>query len=546
MKHKNLSQSLPLSIVIFLMCVICLLGCRKEQEWHAFHYDSMRTSSQPKSTALSDPAKVPNLAVRWTWTAPAPGPGGNAGFRASPVVNDNIVYIGNGNGFFYALNGDTGALLWQYPPAGSPALVTQFQCNPSSYGIASSASITDINGTDAVIFAAPDQSIGMHLGDGRLFALNAKTGAEIWKSPLIARLTGLTSGSKTEFHENIGYSSPVVFNNHVYVGIGDQCDNPIQKGRVVAVRLDTGAIDPAFSYCSTGTCGDATRGGGVWSPVSGAGQNVYMTTGNTKSGSPTEPSPNNGLSMIKLDQNSGAIIWKFQPVPWILDGDPDWSAGATIMSTSCGKVVISTMKDGWTHALDDGPTVPGPPSRRWTFPPATIPFTPGDGTTHGDTRYMRGGAAWGDVYIAMNGGLNLTVSGVLGGYRRLHAFNVCAAEADRLRWLIDVPGTSPPNPFQRYYLGHPTVTNGIVYVGTDLGHLVVIADPSLVPAAGFRCSNPDVTNANCIASGYKFVPQPAVLKDIPLSGRMVYNEPALANGRVYIATEGNNVYMLSP
>jgi outer membrane protein assembly factor BamB len=321
----------------------------------------MRTSSQPNSTALSDPVKVPNLAVRWTWTAPAPGPGGNAGFRASPVINDNIVYIGNGNGFFYALNGDNGALLWQYPPPGSPALVTQFKCNPSSFGIASSATITDINGTDAVIFAAPDQSIGMHLGDSRLFALNAKTGAEIWKSPVIARLTGLNSGSKTEFHENIGYSSPVVFNNHVYVGIGDQCDNPIQKGRVVAVRLDTGAIDGAFTYCSTGTCADSTRGGGVWSPVAGAGQNVYITTGNVKSGDPTEPSPNNGLSMIKLDQNSGAIIWKFQPVPWVLDGDPDWSAGATIMSTSCGTVVISTMKDGWTHALNDGPDVPGPP-----------------------------------------------------------------------------------------------------------------------------------------------------------------------------------------
>ena len=90
------------------------------------------------------------------------------------------------------------------------------------------------------------------------------------------------------------------------------------------------------------------------------------------------------------------------------------------------------------------------------------------------------------------------------------------------------------------------MTNGILFVGTDQGHLVVIADPSLAPAAGFRCSNPDVSNVNCIASGYKFVPQPAVLKDIPLSGRMVYNEPVLANGRVYVATEGNNVYMLSP
>jgi glucose dehydrogenase len=262
MTSKDHPTLMTLSIGMLLL--FCFAGCRREQEWHSFHYDSRRTSNQPNSSALSDPAKVPGLAVRWTWTAPAPGPGGQAGFRASPVIHDNIVYIGNGNGYFYALNGDTGALLWQYPAASSPPLLTQFQCNPSSYGIASSATITKIKGNDAVIFAAPDQSIGMHLGDSRLFALDAKTGAEIWKSPVIARLTGLTFGSKTEFHENIGYSSPIVFKNHVYVGVADQCDNPIQKGRVVAVKLETGAIAPAFSYCSTGTCTDSTRGGGVW------------------------------------------------------------------------------------------------------------------------------------------------------------------------------------------------------------------------------------------------------------------------------------------
>jgi outer membrane protein assembly factor BamB len=280
-----------------------------------------------------------------------------------------------------------------------------------------------------VIFAAPDQSIGMHLGDSRLFALDAKTGAEIWKSPVIARLTGLTFGSKTEFHENIGYSSPIVFKNHVYVGVADQCDNPIQKGRVVAVKLETGAIAPAFSYCSTGTCTDSTRGGGVWAPVAAEGESVYITTGNTKSGNPTEP--NNGLSMMKLNRSTGAITWKFQPVPWIMDGDPDWSAGVAVMSTSCGEVVIPTMKDGWTHALDDGPPVPGPPSRRWSYPSATIPFTPGDGTFHGGTRYMRGGAAWGDVYVAMNGGLNLTTSGMHGLRLRVRSSGVpTCAEGD--------------------------------------------------------------------------------------------------------------------
>ena len=506
-------------------------------DWPAFRYNSLRTAVQVNASALSNPAKVPALAVKWRF--PKVGDPDIGGFRASPVVWKGRVFIGNGNGRLYALDANTGVPLWQFPLPADPPLTSQFTCNPSSFGIASSAVIATIAGVDAVIFAAPDQSVGTGLGEGRLFALNTATGAVIWKSPVIARVTGLTSGSTTQFHENLGYSAPIVVGNKVYVGIGNHCDNPIQKGRVAAVDLATGALVGGFSYCSTGTCADSTRGGGVWSPVAGWGNALYVTTGNTRSGAATEPMPNRGLSLLRLDAATGAVAWQFQPVPWALDADPDWSAPPTVMFASCGSVIVSTQKDGWTHALDDMGT------RRWTFPPATIPFTSGDGTVHNDTRYMRGGAAWGDVYIAMNGGLNVTTN-VSAGYKRLHAFNVCAAPIDRVRWLIDVPNASGAT----YSLGPPTVTRGIVYVGTDQGHVVAMADPSLVPPAGYRCINPDVTTANCVSMGYTLVPEPAVLANVPVTGSMVYTEPAIANGKLYVSTGGfgspGYVYMLSP
>lgn len=168
---------------------------------------------------------------------------------------------------------------------------------------------------DAVIFGAPDLSFGSTLGEGRLFALNAATGAEIWKSGVVARLTGTTGGS-TVLHEQIGYSSPVVAGNRVYIGVANHCDNPIQKGRVVAVRLADGVVDGSFSYCGAGGCADNTRGGGVWSSVAAFGD-LYITTGNSNNGGP-EPSPNHGLSMLRLNAGTGAIVWKFQPVPYAL------------------------------------------------------------------------------------------------------------------------------------------------------------------------------------------------------------------------------------
>jgi outer membrane protein assembly factor BamB len=212
-----------------------------------------------------------------------------------------------------------------------------------------------------------------------------------------------------------------------------------------------------------------------------------------------------------------------------------------VILASCGTRIVSTQKDGWTHSLDAATGV-----RNWSYPPAPagIPFAPGDGTIHGDTRYMRGGAGWGDVYVTGNGGLNLVSTGVTGGYRRLHAFNVCASPAtpaNLLRWLVDIPGVAGA-----YSVGNISVTGGLFYVGTNTGHLMVIADPSVVPAVGLRCANPDVPNASCIAAGYVCVPQPAIIKDIALSGAMVYTEPALADGRVFVSTDGGHIYMLSP
>jgi outer membrane protein assembly factor BamB len=520
----------PIKSAAALLLTTTLAGC--SEHWPAFRHDQLRTAGQLHSSALADPARVSSLHVAWTFNEPHGGV-----FRASPVVYENRIYIGSSAGFFYALDANTGTVVWQYPAGGTTTLTSTFTCNPSSEGIASSAAVTRVRHHRAVIFASPDRSFGGGRGDGRLFALDAATGAEIWKSATpVARLTG---PAPTDFHEQMGYSSPLIYEDRVYVGIGNHCDNPIQKGRVMAVNVDTGAIDPAFTYCSTGTCADTTRGGGVWSSPAAWSDAVYITTGNTKSGAATEPSPNNGLSLIRLNYKTGAINWKFQPVPWILDNDPDWSAGATVMHASCGTIIASTQKDGWTHALNAGSG-----AKLWSFPPNATPFTTGDGTFHGDSRYMKGIAVWNDVVVAMNGGLNLTSSGVFGGYGRLHAFNACAPAADRLRWLVDVPNSGTLG--TTYRLGPPTMTHGIVFVGTTEGHLVVIADPARRAAVGSRCSNPDVPTAVCVASGFTLVPQPAVLANVALNGSMVYNEPALANGRVYASTQAGKVYMLQP
>lgn len=515
-----------------------ILGAGCSIDWPGYRYNLFRDANQVFDSALAHPGQLGGLHVTHTFSPP-----GSGSFRASPVVYNGKVYIGNSDGHLYVLDAVTLALQWQYPPVGQPALVSQFTCNPSSEGLAASAIIAKVNGTDAVIFGAPDQSIGMHLGSGRLFALNAATGAEIWKSPEIARLTGTTPGSTTQLHEQLGYSSPLIYNDHVYVGIANHCDNPIQNGRIVAVRLATGAIDAGFTFNATNT-----RGGGIWnSPTAGglnAGSNpgpVLFTTGNSRcwnGGCQPQPSVDNALAMISVNKDTGTINWKFQPVPFSMDDDPDWAAGVAVGGNCNGaSLALSVMKDGWAYGIDVAPAGGGGPNVRWQFPPTGFPFHPGDGTSHNDTRYLRPGAVWGNVLAITAGGYRVTQNAT-DGYTRIHGLNICGPDSQRVRWLFDPPSTS-------FTMSPPTVSGGVFYVGTDGGHLVVFGDPSVFPAAGSRCANPAFTVAQCVAAGFPVVPSPGIIKNIALSGQIL-TEPALARGRVYVASTAGTVYVLEP
>jgi outer membrane protein assembly factor BamB len=514
-----------------------------EDDWPDYRHDRGRSGEQERHSALSDPAKVPGLAVRWQWPPSAGGEGGS--FYASPIVIDGRVFIGSTSGRFYALDAKTGALLWQFPPGPQPLLGS---CTaggvPQSfgaYGVLSSASQYE----RLVIFGAPDPdpAVDGGLGSGRLWAVEMSTGALAWKSDVLARVNGCTPGATSEQHERIGYSSPLVREETVYVGIHDAGDNPIQNGKLLAVNAKDGHLRPGFAFLAT-----SDRGGGVWNAPAALDDDVLFTTGNTADGVVSEPVPNRGLSMIRIDGHSGALDWQFQPVPFALDDDPDWAAGVTVMHASCGGIAASVMKDGWTYALrsSDG-------ACRWQFP-ATLPqsaackFPAAGAHVHGDTDYKRPGAAWGDVLAIVTGGEGLvTAAGVTAGYGRLHGLNACASTpAQRARWIADVPNSSGSG----YSLGAPSVTRGIFYIGTDQGHIVAFGDPSVVTPAGVRCSQVFTPVASCVASGFSLVWAPAVLANVNLgdgsSAAGLRSEPALSEGRLFAATLGGHVYMLSP
>jgi outer membrane protein assembly factor BamB len=545
------------SLVFTLSPILLLCGCSRP--WETFRYNGERAGHQPYHSRLSDPDDVPKLAVGWAW--PSSGSEGGS-FRGSPVVFEDKVFIGSTRGFFYGLDAKTGNKLWQFPDPG-PALIGS--CGFGAYGVQASATRARIKDEEAVIFGAPDSSAETGLGSARLYALNAKTGKLIWASDVVAHVSGCSfypdPKSLTELHERIAYSSPLVHEDKVYIGVHDSGDDPIQNGKVIAVDLQTGKIVPGFSYVST-----STRGGGVWNAPASDGKGVYFTTGNTRTwssgGSQPEPPINNGLSLLRVNPTSGAIDWKFQPVPYALDFDPDWAAGAAVMNSSCGELIESVQKDGWTYAVNASGG-----GCRWQYPPTNEPACkfpvpagcpPACPMNHNDTDYKQPGAVWGDVLVIKGGGWGLILpypGGVPAGFTRLHALNSCSADPQRVRWIVDIPHATPGD---GYSIGAPTVTGGIVYVTTDQGHVVALADPSVRPAVGHQCTFEFINPANtgptwavvCVAMGFQIVPTPRVLADVSVpdgaNASGLRNEAAIANGKLYVGTSGGHVYALWP
>lgn len=288
-----------------------------------------------------------------------------------------------------------------------------------------------------VIFAAPDPN--SNGGDGRLWALDAATGQCIWKSAVIAPTSGTSK---------IGYSSPAIAHGRAYIGVSaKRPDAPITAGRVFAIDLATGALDPAFNFCAAGVpvagggCATPIPGGGT-TPVPGGGiwsslaitpsGNLVVTTGNSCFGIErppcpdgpccTMPSPDYTNSILKLDWHNGSVLWQVQPVAIQHDNDPDFAASANVGQVSCGSLAISVQKDGYVHAVDikaGGPfsnpacSYPGHDSAsghglecpRWSFPAA--PRLPFQDDGHGDTQFKRQGALDGDRLFIAAGGYDL-------------------------------------------------------------------------------------------------------------------------------------------
>src|SRR5262249_920887 len=138
--------------------------------WRSYLLGPGHHSANSAATAMT-PAAVPALKQAWIWKPAGATMPGQPGARllASPPVGRGRIYLGAKAGVFYALDEATGKEVWHR----FLGFVTRKTCGAMGFTSTATVAREPVSGKLTVYVAA---------ADGYLYALDAATGATVWRS----------------------------------------------------------------------------------------------------------------------------------------------------------------------------------------------------------------------------------------------------------------------------------------------------------------------------------------------------------------------------
>lgn len=292
-------------------------------DWSAYEH-GVRHSSAAVGTAAITSGNAGTLHAVWHWAPPA------GIIEASPTVVAGLVYIGTGNGRFFALNPATRRVVWSR----SLDVGTTSQC--SGKGIEATATV------------APDPVTGTRTvyveGARYLYALNAATGALVWK-----HIVGPAGTSANANYYD--WSSPTVAGGHIYVGLSSRCDKPLIRGGEVEYNQHTGSVLHTYYTMPSGH-----TGGSIWSSAAYADGALWVTTGN-----PDSRGTFDSYSIVKLNPATLARQDKWTVPDLTVASDDDFGSSPVPFTSSGGQALISACnKNGRLYAWRETSLSAGP------------------------------------------------------------------------------------------------------------------------------------------------------------------------------------------
>ncbi len=284
--------------------------------------------------------------------------GTERGQEATPLVIDGVMYTSGVWGIVYALDAVTGKLLWLFDPGIDPASARNACCDTVNRGVAV---------RDGVVFVASE--------DGRLHALDAKTGAEKWTADTII------SRNKTYTYASTG--AVLLTSDSVVIGnSGADLGDGSTRGYISAWDIKTGAFkwrfftvppapgqpfehpELAMAAKSWGPNHDGRyqNGGTVWDGLSYDAETDQIIFG-TANASPYSRAKSAAerhddlfnASIIAVNAHTGRMNWYYQETPgdaWDYDAVQKFIFANLPVGGETRRVVMQASKNGFYYTLD--------------------------------------------------------------------------------------------------------------------------------------------------------------------------------------------------
>src|SRR6266700_1082785 len=303
-------------------------------DWPTFLHDPQRTAAGNDTTISTGNAA--QLALKWAFNTGGP-------IAASPTVVGGLVYAGSWDGYEYALNATTGALVWKTFLGQTTA-----PCYPQLAGVSSAADVEN-----GVVYVGG--------GDSNWYALDAATGTILWS---------VFVGDNTKGWYN--WASPLIYNGYAYIGTSSVGDCPLIPGQLLQVNLTTHQIVNTFNFVPQGQVG-----GGIWtSPSIDTSTNTIFVTTGTRN----QPSQMLAEAVVALDastltlKSSWAIPNSQQTV------DSDFGNTPILLTDAHGNPLVAAInKNGYAYAYNRNNLAAGPVWTQTVTLPGSCPQC-GDGS----------------------------------------------------------------------------------------------------------------------------------------------------------------------
>ena len=315
-------------------------------EWHNVNGDSDETGySRLNQITAVNAAK---LGLAWHLDLP-----GEASLEGAPLAVKGMLYFTGSYATVYAVDAAGGKVLWKFDPK-----TWEHNPNKMNFNFAANRGSAYANGK---IFSAAL--------DGRLFALDAKTGKLLWSTETTDPKGGQTITG-----------APRVFNNKVIIGQGGADFG--MRGYVSAYDQETGKqawrfyVVPASPEANKGDAAmeaaAKTWNGEFWKKTGGGGgpwdsitfdaelNRIYVGTANASPYDAEARSPGGGdnlytASIVALDADTGKYVWHYQINPrdsWDYDCTQQITLATLMIDGKPRKVLMQAPKNGFFYVID--------------------------------------------------------------------------------------------------------------------------------------------------------------------------------------------------